>query len=211
MFNRCSNWVRSFAKDLRVALFLLGVMGFSTSAAAVTTAVAGSPDTKIAQATQGVEPLLPNSGAGNEEAWIESILGPIDYTQLSELVSDSSNWAPVTDGAAGDYAFDFGAGVEPTHFLVKTGGGGGTGTDDTHYLYDNQLAIPSLQWAYLNLSDFGAGVSLTNIGVISHVGRTGGGDPPGGQPPFDVPEPLTATLGLMGLGVLGMVTRRRAG
>jgi hypothetical protein len=31
------------------------------------------------------------------------------------------------------------------------------------------------------------------------------------QPPVDaVPEPLTATLGLMGLGVLGMATRRRA-
>ena len=26
-----------------------------------------------------------------------------------------------------------------------------------------------------------------------------------------VPEPITATLGLMGLGVLGMVTRRRMG
>jgi len=27
---------------------------------------------------------------------------------------------------------------------------------------------------------------------------------------FVVPEPITATLGLMGLGVLGMATRRRA-
>ena len=31
------------------------------------------------------------------------------------------------------------------------------------------------------------------------------------QPPTnEVPEPITATLGLMGLGVLGMATRRRA-
>ena len=30
------------------------------------------------------------------------------------------------------------------------------------------------------------------------------------QPPNDVPEPITATLSLLGLGVLGMATRRRA-
>ncbi len=157
---------------------------FSTSAFAVLMGVAGSVDDKIAQTTLG------SSGEAVEEAWIESVLGfDITYTQLT--TGGGANWEPVSDGAAGDYAFDFGSGVEPDHFLVKLGGGGGAGADNSHFLYDNLL---TMQWAYVNLADFGSGVSLMNVGVISHVGTSDGGG--------SVPEP--GTLLLMALGILGL-------
>jgi PEP-CTERM motif len=77
---------------------------------------------------------------------------------------------------------------------VKVGGGKGTGTSDTHFLFGNN---DSLQWGYVNLSMFGSAVSLTNIGVISHVGTT------------SVPEPATLTLFGAGLAVAGLLRRRR--
>jgi hypothetical protein len=48
--------------------------------------------------------------------------------------------------------------------------------------------------------------SLNSIVRISKI--DGGGFDPGGG--GAVPEPITATLGLMGLGVLGVATRRRS-
>jgi hypothetical protein len=161
---------------------------FSVNASAVLMSTAGSLDTLLAQTT------LSNSGSSNEEAWIESVLGiDITYSQLSG--SGASAWEAVTDGSSGDYAYDFGTGVEPEYFLVKVGGGGGTGTSDTHFLFDNNNFK---QWAYVNLVQFGSGVSLTNIGIISHVGATGGGG--------EVPEP--GPLALLAIGMLGIGMRQ---
>lgn len=169
---------------------------FSASASSVLLTNIGTIDTLLSQTT------LSDSGAATEETWIESVLTglnggtfvDITYTQLSEVVSDGGNWEAVTDGAAGDYAFDFGLGIDPAYFLVKVGGGTGTLTDNTHFLYEN---LASLQWAFLNLSDFGAGVSLTNISVISHVGLADA----------TVPEP--DMVGLLAIGLLGFIVVRR--
>ena len=104
-------------------------------------------------------------------------------------------WESVEGGAVGDYAFYLGDESHPDTYLIKVGGG--AGADYTHYLYHNNAET---NWAYLNLSDFnlhqdlydsGEGVSLTNIGMISHIRY--------------VPEPSTLTLlgaGLLGLGLL---------
>ncbi len=117
-------------KKIIKLLIAMVLLALSINVSAIPIATVGMKDTKIAQTS------LANSGAGTEETWVESILGvPVTYTQLSGSVSDDSNWEAVTGGAAGDFAFNLGA--APTHFLVKVGGGGGTGTSNTHFLYNN--------------------------------------------------------------------------
>lgn len=166
---------------------------FSSVAMAVPLATVGTIDDLLASDTLG------SSGEATEEAWIETVLGfDVDYTQLDELISGGSEWESVVGGVAGDYAFNFGAGIEPAYYIVKVGGGSGTGTADTHFLFENNAI---LEWAFINIGEFGDSVSLTNIGVISHVGTTGGGT---------VPEP--GIVSLLAIGLIGVaVARRRTG
>lgn len=82
---------------------------------------------------------------------------------------------------------------------------------------------------FLNLQNAGLGNSLQaqvlSAGLIGRTFNVGGANDPTFVANFfsakvqeivedprlgAIPEPLTATLGLMGLGVLGMTTRRRA-
>ena len=173
-------------KNLMVAMVLVV---FSTSASAILIEDVGPSYDELRGSY-----TLDNSGTATEEDWIEFILGEdIVYNQLAELVSEGSNWVSVTDGVAGDYALDFsGFDIDPVYFLVKVGGGDGTGTDETHYLFEN---LESLQWGFVNLGWFGDTVQLDNIGIISHVGLVG------------VPEP--GVVALLAIGLLGMVAARR--
>ena len=177
-------------------LMALGLAVFSINVAAISIDVVGDYDVLLSSTT------LTNSSEANEELWIESVLSDISgstvdilYSQNDEI-SDGSFWEEVigTDALAieGDYAFDLGADATVEYFLVKTGGGGGAGAIDTHYLFDNIGSAE--QWAYLNLSVFGPDVSLTNINIISHTGTA-------------VPEP--GMVGLLAIGLLGMVVARR--
>lgn len=178
---------------MRTTLLLAAFMLFTTKAVAVPILEAGSIDTLLAQTT------LSDSGESTEAAWVQSELGSysLTYTQLSDTSSEGANWEAVDGGAEGDYAFYFGAGYTPAYFLIKTGGGSGAGADDTHFLYENNS---SLGWAYVNLSDFGVDVSLDNIGIISHVGRSGERD-------VMVSEP--ASLFLMAMGLVAIAVQRR--
>lgn len=176
---------------------------FSANASAYLISEVGGRDDLIAQATL--------SNSGDEQTWIETELATlgligsgdsITYNQLTEAVSDGSNWEMVTGtgSVTGDYAYDFGVGADPDFFLVKVGGlgdGSGAGAVDTHFLYDNW---DSLRYAFVNLADFGGTVSLTNIDIISHVGTVDGGG-------TTVPEP--GMVGLLAIGLLGMVVARR--
>ena len=173
-------------------MVVVALSTFSVNALAIPLATVGTQDTLLASDT------LKNSGFKTERDWIQDVLGvSIDYTQLSGSVSDGSNWEAVDSGVAGDYAFKFDIGFNTAYYLLKVGGGNGTGTEETHYLYNN---LDSLQYAFINLSDFGANVKLDNIGVISHGGHTGGGG-------TNVPEP--GIVGLLAIGLLGMVARRK--
>ena len=157
----------------------------------------GVIDTKIGQTT------LANSSSASEEAWIEGILSmDIDYTQWSDSTSEgeSGNWEAVFDGGflqMGEYALDLGV-SDPAYYIVKTGGGSGADADNTHYLFENN---DSLNWAYLNVADFGANVKWDNIGIISHIGTSGGNT---------VPEPSIIALFATGLIGLGLVRRRKS-
>lgn len=180
-------------KSLIVAIALAV---FSMNASAVLVADAGPVYDQIRGAY-----TLDNSGSLTEELSIEAILGiDIVYNQLDELDSAGSSWEAVTDGVAGDYALDFSSIltiIDPVYFLVKVGGGDGTETDETHYLFEN---LESLEWGFINLSWFGSEVQLMNIGVISHVGVVDDGS-------TSVPEP--GVVGLLAIGLLGMVATRR--
>lgn len=172
-------------------LMALGLAVFSANASAVLIGEVGVYDELVTSVGVMDNPdTLDNSGSGTEEAWIEDVLGmDIDYTQLAG--SDYTAWEEVDGGAVGDVAFDL-SDYDPDYFLVKVGGGGGAGTTDTHFLFENN---DSRDWGYINLSVFGDDV---DFGVISHVGVTDG---------QSVPEP--GMLGLLAIGVLGMVVARR--
>jgi hypothetical protein len=167
------------------ALATISLLAVAANASAIPIATVGTIDDLLAHASI-------NSGDASEEKWIEDVLHEdISYTKLGS--SGGAAWQSVTGGASGDYAFDFGAGGGPLYYLVKVGGGKGTGTIDTHFLFENNS---SMRWGFINLSMFGSNVSLTNIGVISHIGAT------------SVPEP--GTLSLLGAGLIaGLISRRR--
>jgi len=163
---------------------LAGIILFLTTsgAYAVPIDVVGTIDTLISSTK------LENSSEATEENWIESVLGfDILYTQLDDDTSggESGNWESVTGGSDGDFAFDFGVGVEPDYFLVKTGKN--FTTDHTHFLFDN---FDSLQWAYINLG-FSDDITIKNIEKISHAGTASAAE---------VPEPTPHVL--LGIGLL---------
>ena len=176
-------------------IMVTALTSFSANTSAYLLADVGPDyDSLIGQATL--------SNSGSEETWVEDTLtalmgSPVDitYNQLTDAVSDGSNWQSVIGGVSGDYAFDFGEGTDPDYFLVKVGGGNGTNTVDTHFLYDNE---DSMRYAFVNLIDFGPDVSLTNIDVISHAGTIDGGN---------VPEP--GIISLLAIGLIGMGAVRR--
>jgi len=172
-------------KNIRQLSLALALVCMSSNSWAVLITDAGTKDFLLISTT------LTNSSDADEEDWIEGFLGfDITYTKLD--AASGSSWEEVIGGDEGDFAFDFGSGLDIDYFLVKTGTP--SGIDNTHFLFEN---LSSFQWAYVNLADFGD-ISLDNIGVISHAGTAAGSS---------VPEP--STLVLLSLSLLGLWFNRR--
>jgi hypothetical protein len=170
-------------------LGLLAALALTASAPAwsIPIGAVGSADTLLASTDLG------NSGEGTEASWISGVLGfAVSFADKTECEVGCS-WEAVTGGGAGLYALEL---IDtPNYFLVKTGNGSSTG--DTHFLFQN---VASLDYAVFSLAQLGFGSRIT-ISKVSHVSEFGS---------TPVPEP--ATVGLLGLGVLGLAfgKRRRA-
>lgn len=178
------------------AILLLSGMWLAGGAHAVIISTVGALDEILYSTT------LPDSSELAEEEWMEAMLG-VDIVYDKVTGSAGESWEQVTedDGTTAienQWAFDFGAGNEPTHYLLKLGDGNLNG--DSHFLMSNSVAR---QWAHILLTDFptqngGPGGEKTiDIFRVSHVATAGA----------QVPEP--GTLGLLGAGLIGLGLMRK--
>lgn len=186
--------MKMFPTIAKVALLLVGS---SALAAPVAYETVGGADNLVHWASLG------NSGDATERAFIAGYLGvdpnSITYSHLSDGESGgkSGAWNTVT-GHDSLYAFDFGS-VTPAYFLIKVGGNvslpGFTDTF-THFLFEN---VHALSYGVIDLSLFTRSKGKIEIGMVSHVSHSGTAT--------SVPEP--ATLGVFGLGLMGLALVRR--
>ena len=167
---------------LQVGLILAGSIAMPSWAIVIGSTEVGAEDTLIAQTS------LASSGEDVELAWVQTILSDptVTFSGKTELGGTGSEF--ITDGTLSAFNLV----TDPSHFLLKLGGGG-TANTDTHFLYEN---LDDIGWAVFNLSD----ITTATLTRISHISEFDGGG-------NGVPEP--SILGLLGIGLLGIALGRR--
>jgi hypothetical protein len=188
-------------KNSVIASLLLAailVVAGIVNASAASTYTVGSPATNVGEVDELLDQAtLADSGDATELAWVQSVLGE-DASIVSKTDTTSSNWEQSNE-STNVYAYDFGDGQAPADYFIKVGVGNNDNTD-THYLFKN---LNSLRYAVVDLlNSFGEGMTLKNIGKVSHIGPV--------DPGSEVPLPAAAWL--FGSGLLGFVglSRRRS-
>lgn len=157
------------------------LLAFSVSGSAFAYTIAGGTDVGGLD-TFMAETTGMSSGEATETAWASGIVG----TQLTFAGKTDPASFQVTVEDAGVIAFQLF--TAPTYFLVKDA--------RKHVLFKNEQ---SMDWGVFNLLAYFGANKLEEL-ELSHLTEFNGGT-------VTVPEP--GTLGLLGLGILGLLTVRR--
>jgi hypothetical protein len=156
------------------------LLAFSVSGSAFAYTIAGGTDVGGVDTFLGQIDGLSPSNPATEAAWASSVVGTtLTYAGKTEPASFQ-----VTLEDAGIVAFQLM--TTPSYFLLKDA--------RTHVLFKNE---PNMDWGVFRLLDYFKDKEDLQL---SHLTEFNGGT-------VTVPEP--GTLGLLGLGILGLLTVRR--
>jgi hypothetical protein len=143
-----------------------------------------------------------NSEAAEQDFLFDYLVGQgfdaADLTYEKIDLNGQSSYSEVINDPAGTnlWAIDFASFglTDPLAFLVRFGN-----AEHDHYLYKN---LANTQYGVVDLADISARRGNITITSISHTSVAEG-------PTTTVPEPASASLMLLGLGVVGAASRKR--
>ncbi len=146
---------------------MVGVLSLSgTANAALVRADVGLNDTYFGACTQG----LPAS-AHNEAACLATVIPGTTHTDIYQNINASNPFEELMD-EAGVYAMDLQPGYHSDYILIRTGNIGGAHGQYT-FIFENNadtgFAVIDLSLFNIALGLYEDGLTMSNIGKISHV------------------------------------------